>query len=77
MCAAAGRLQGPRLSWSALTGFQKCEEGAAKAAGYSCDIFQNKHPHTIAMSVGGAVGRAMEQAACLHSSCVAGADSRC
>lgn len=29
---------GPKLSWGALTSFQKCEEAAATAAGYSCKV---------------------------------------
>ncbi|KAF8059661.1 CA1 [Scenedesmus sp. PABB004] len=42
---------GPRLPWAALTHFQRCEEAAAAAAGYSCAAFADKHPRTIAMTV--------------------------
>jgi magnesium-transporting ATPase (P-type) len=42
---------GPRLSWRALTHFQKCEPAAAAAAGYSCDVFSDAHPKTVAMTV--------------------------
>ncbi|WIA41984.1 hypothetical protein OEZ86_009286 [Tetradesmus obliquus] len=42
---------GPKLSWKALSHFQKCDPAAATSAGYSCDIFSDKHPKTISMSV--------------------------
>ncbi|GFR45197.1 hypothetical protein Agub_g6588, partial [Astrephomene gubernaculifera] len=42
---------GGQLSWGQLTAFQKCSETAAQAAGYSCSVFESRHPRTIAMSV--------------------------
>ncbi|GIL89579.1 hypothetical protein Vretimale_1863 [Volvox reticuliferus] len=46
-----GYTGGGRLSWGQLTSFQKCTEASAKAAGYSCAVFESPHPRTIAMSV--------------------------
>lgn len=43
--------EGPKLSWSALTHFQKCDATAAAAAGYKCEIFSDQHPKTVAMTV--------------------------
>ncbi|EFJ45835.1 hypothetical protein VOLCADRAFT_105844 [Volvox carteri f. nagariensis] len=42
---------GGNLTWSQLTAFQKCTEPSAKAAGYTCAVFESQHPRTIAMSV--------------------------
>jgi uncharacterized membrane protein YgcG len=42
---------GPRLPWRALTSFQTCKEAAAVTAGYSCKVFSDLRPRTIAMSV--------------------------
>jgi Ca2+ transporting ATPase len=42
---------GPRVSWADLTSFQRCTYTTAKASGYSCDVFSDKHPKTISMSV--------------------------
>ncbi|KAG2429498.1 hypothetical protein HXX76_010734 [Chlamydomonas incerta] len=42
---------GGGLTWGQLTNFQKCTEASAKAAGYSCAVFESLHPRTIAMSV--------------------------
>lgn len=42
---------GPKLSWSALSHFQKCDATAAAAAGYKCEIFSDNHPKTVAMTV--------------------------
>ncbi|KAG2498687.1 hypothetical protein HYH03_003428 [Edaphochlamys debaryana] len=43
--------EGGGLTWSQLSSFQLCKEPAAQAAGYSCSVFENRHPRTIAMSV--------------------------
>jgi magnesium-transporting ATPase (P-type) len=42
---------GPKVSWKALTTFQICDPAAAGTAGYKCEIFSDKHPKTIAMTV--------------------------
>ncbi|KAI8472408.1 MAG: hypothetical protein J3K34DRAFT_453784 [Monoraphidium minutum] len=42
---------GPRLSWASLTSFQKCNEATAVTAGYSCKVFSDPRPRTVAMSV--------------------------
>lgn len=42
---------GPKLTWHALSHFQKCDAAAAAAAGYKCDVFSDKHPKTISMTV--------------------------
>lgn len=43
--------QGPKLSWHALSHFQKCDATMAAAGGYKCEIFMDRHPKTIAMTV--------------------------
>lgn len=40
--------EGPQISWSELTSFQRCTEGAAR---YSCAIFADRRPSTISMTV--------------------------
>eukprot|EP00882_Tetradesmus_deserticola_P026179 GHRQ01028834.1.p2 GENE.GHRQ01028834.1~~GHRQ01028834.1.p2 ORF type:complete len:199 (-),score=61.34 GHRQ01028834.1:453-1049(-) len=42
---------GPKLSWKALSHFQKCDPAAATSAGFTCDVFTDKHPKTISMTV--------------------------
>jgi len=42
---------GPKVGWQALTNFQKCDPAAASTAGYRCEVFSDKHPKTIAMTV--------------------------
>ncbi|KAJ7565111.1 hypothetical protein O6H91_02G048300 [Diphasiastrum complanatum] len=39
---------GPKLKWNELTTFDNCVEGNMP---YSCNIFQDRHPSTISMSV--------------------------
>ncbi|KAG0606337.1 hypothetical protein M758_9G132800 [Ceratodon purpureus] len=39
---------GPQLQWGELVKFDSCVEGQAR---YSCNIFQDRHPSTISMSV--------------------------
>lgn len=39
---------GPRLTWRQLTDFQKCQEGSNA---FSCDLFKDRHPSTISMTV--------------------------
>ncbi|DBA82876.1 TPA: Calcium-transporting ATPase 3, endoplasmic reticulum-type [Trebouxia sp. C0004] len=39
---------GPRLTWKQLTDFQNCQEGSQT---FSCDLFKNRHPSTISMTV--------------------------
>jgi Ca2+ transporting ATPase len=39
---------GPQLQWGELVKFDSCVEGQAR---YSCNIFQNRHPSTISMTV--------------------------
>jgi magnesium-transporting ATPase (P-type) len=43
--------EGPKLSYKALSHFQKCDAAAAAAAGYKCEIFSDNHPKTVAMTV--------------------------
>lgn len=43
--------EGPKLSYKALSHFQKCDVAAAAAAGYKCEIFSDNHPKTVAMTV--------------------------
>lgn len=40
--------EGPQISWSELTSFQRCTEGSAR---YSCAIFADRRPSTISMTV--------------------------
>ncbi|KAL3141521.1 Calcium-transporting ATPase 3, endoplasmic reticulum-type [Trebouxia sp. C0010 RCD-2024] len=39
---------GPRLTWRQLTDFQNCKEGSSA---FSCDLFKDRHPSTISMTV--------------------------
>ena len=39
---------GPRLRWRQLTDFQNCIEGSNA---FSCDLFKDRHPSTISMTV--------------------------
>jgi len=39
---------GPQLQWGELVKFDSCIEGQAR---YSCNIFQDRHPSTISMTV--------------------------
>ena len=39
---------GPRLTWRQLTDFQNCKEGSNT---FSCDLFKDRHPSTISMTV--------------------------
>lgn len=39
------------MSWSALTHFQKCDNATLEGASYKCDVFLDKHPKTISMTV--------------------------
>ena len=39
---------GPRLTWRQLTDFQNCQEGGNA---FSCDLFKDRHPSTISMTV--------------------------
>eukprot|EP00877_Chromochloris_zofingiensis_P010594 jgi/Chrzof1/5789/Cz16g15260.t1 len=43
--------KGPQMSWSALTHFQKCDNATLEGASYKCDVFLDKHPKTISMTV--------------------------
>jgi magnesium-transporting ATPase (P-type) len=45
--------QGPRLSYGALSSFQKCDPAAAAAhqPPYKCEVFADNHPKTISMTV--------------------------
>ena len=42
------RQEGPQISWRGLTSFQRCTEGSHP---YSCAIFADRRPSTIAMTV--------------------------
>lgn len=44
-------LQGPAISWSELTSFQRCSDSAPPGTFGSCEPFRSAHPRTIAMTV--------------------------
>eukprot|EP00246_Nothoceros_aenigmaticus_P008862 TRINITY_DN2400_c0_g1_i17.p1 TRINITY_DN2400_c0_g1~~TRINITY_DN2400_c0_g1_i17.p1 ORF type:complete len:315 (-),score=50.16 TRINITY_DN2400_c0_g1_i17:303-1247(-) len=39
---------GPKITWAELVDFDKCSEAGSK---FSCGMFQDRHPSTVAMSV--------------------------
>lgn len=47
-CSRFGLQTGPHITWGQLTGFQSCREGREA---YSCAIFADRTPRTIAMTV--------------------------
>lgn len=51
LCQKRIYIQGPRLNWTQLVSFESCSEESASADGYSCSVFESRHPNTISMSV--------------------------